>query len=145
MYAITIYNISIEGLFSQGRPSPLLSYSMILYYNIQLSYIYYSPRFFFSPLRLWPSCYSWLVSPFRWLSAVLFQSSGDFCVFGRSLLGKTLLGKKPLLLGKTHGPLGKPILGKNSLEKPIAYLRKTCLEKPTILLGKNLLGKPVAV
>ena len=57
-------------------------------------------------------------------------------------LGKTPLGKKPLLLGKTHGPLGKPIVGKTLLEKPVAYLKKTYLENPRCYWEK-LLGKPV--
>ena len=57
---------------------------------------------------------------------------------------KPLLGdKKPLLLlGKTHGPVGKPLLGKILLEKPITYLRRTCLDNTKIVrkthLGKNL-------
>ena len=46
MYVITIYNIHTKGLFSQGRPSPSLSYITILQ---QLSYIYYSPGSFFPP------------------------------------------------------------------------------------------------
>ena len=132
MYAITIYTYPLRDYSPKG--DRVHRYHIVRYSNTYRIYIIPpAPSF---PLRVWPSGFA--LDSFCCLAGRLpFYSWEDFCAFGRSLSGKTPLGKKPCLCSFIPG---EPIVGWLLLSIRLGEISASlvsCCQEKKILPGRK--------